>query len=133
MMAPLLILAACNEDLTVPTPVQQPPSVNVTQVVNVNLGNPTGSPSPGTGGPVDEVKVVMPFGENCPAGIAPANAQRTVRVGCSAFITCTPKCIVDGAQVDCSPAVHGPKPDFFGIQDGAAYGTFSVHDDNPFN
>jgi hypothetical protein len=108
--------------------------INNNQTTTVAGGGPTTAPSPGsTTGGIVEVRVPM-VGENCPSGVTPVGVQRQIRVGCSAFVTCTPKCKDAGGNlVDCPPSVHGPAPSFFNIQSGSSYASFSTWDDNRFN
>lgn len=92
-------------------------------------GNPSGpSVVPVPAGSVAAV-VVSKFGEDCPDGVSPTNNPTTVRVACTARVTCTPK-LADGS--DAPPAVHGPAPDFFGVVSGAQYFS-TVSEENAFN
>lgn len=96
---------------------------------NNGQGGPSASPSPGTGnGVIASVKVVQ-FGEACPTGKTPSGEDRSVRVGCSKHLTCTPF-LSDGSPAP--PAVHGPAPEFFGLIAGGTSASASQQDE-PFN
>ena len=85
---------------------------------------PSVIPSPSSG--IASVSVGK-YGEDDCAN--PSNNPTTVRVGCTARLTCTPK-LADGT--DAPPAVHGPAPDFFGPTSGAQFFSW-VQDENLFN
>lgn len=124
--AALLCLSSCNPiPPTEPTPI----SIDITNNNTNNNGNPTtgASPLPG-GGVIASVKTTQ-FGETCPQGTAPSGEDRSVRVGCTKHLTCTPF-LSDGTPA--GPAVHGPAPEFFGIISGGQFATASQQDE-PFN
>lgn len=128
-----LLLGALAALVAYACTIQLPTSPAPTQIQTVVIGGATGptgagSPSPGAG-TIHSVKVSQ-FGEGrCNSGVSPANQSRTVRVGCVAFITCTPK-RVDGT--DASEVEHGPKPDFFGVTSGGVF-VVAMSTENPFN
>lgn len=95
--------AACTED--------QPAGPSQLIVINTNTntqtqggGTPTATPSPGLTRP-DSVGVGF-FGGTCPAGsgkVAPGNGGTQLPVGCTGFLTATPK--KNGAPMP--PEQHG--------------------------
>lgn len=87
---------------------------------------PVTSPSPGEGGSglIDVVKVGA-FG-SC-AGVT---ADRTIKVGCTIPVTCTPKS-ADGKLLP--PSVTGSQPDFFGVSSGAQFVRAAPWEDEAFN
>lgn len=90
---------------------------------------PTASANP-QGGSVATV-TINAFGEACPAGVAPANQNRTVRVGCNLSVTVNPR---DGAgQVIFNLAVTGGAPDYFRAAPTSSAATFTQDATNPFN
>ncbi len=113
----LLISPACQPP-TGPAPVTV---INQNKNINNIGGQPSPSPSPGTigSGTIHTVKLVQ-FGETCPpgSGLSISGQSRSVRVGCTANLTCTPK-RRDGT--DASPEEHGPAPDSFGVTSGTVY------------
>jgi hypothetical protein len=138
IFAAVLAAAALGAACDWPTKPDVSQDVDVNVTINAPASpaptpSPSPSPSPATGTvAIGEVRVPL-VGENCPAGITPANAQRTLRVGCSGFITCTPKVRnADGTLRDALPHEHGAAPRSFGITAGAG-ATFAVWPSNPFN
>lgn len=116
---------ACNVNVNknVNGPTEPKPSPNASP-------SPSPSPSPSSSpaaGTITLVKVTE-VGESCPAGVQPATAQRAVRVGCSAFITCTPFVGDRPATV----AEHGPAPTAYGITSGSG-ATFTPWPSEAFN
>lgn len=100
-----------------------------TSTNNNGQSGPNASPSPGTGsGSIASVKVVQ-FGETCPAGKAVSGEDRSLRVGCTKHLTCTPF-LTDGSPAP--PAVHGLAPDFFGLTAGGTSAT-AAQQDEAFN
>lgn len=104
-----LLSVTCTQTITVTGP-----DINVP----INLG-PTPSPSGSPGGSAncpkdgqatkpDSVKIAQ-FGESGCSN--PSGAQRSVRVGCTAAITCSPLIGGQQAPTGCFP----PDPDFFGL------------------
>lgn len=90
-------------------------------------GGSSASPAPG-GGTITHVKVTQ-FGEDCPSGTSPSGADRSVRVGCTKNLTCTP---FVGPNEPASPTIHGPAPDFFGVVNGGPAAQVTVPSE-PFN
>lgn len=107
VLAVLLVSIGCGENPT-------DPSVININIHNDNQNNNGGGtpPSPGTGaGKIkpDSVKIAQ-FGES--GCTNPSNAERSVRVGCMAAITCSP--LIGGQQ---APAGTFPdSPDSFTLQ-----------------
>lgn len=123
-MAVLLAHQACNIEL--------PGTTTVVTTTQTQSGTPEASPSPGTQAnlPPGSRIVVADFGEQCSGGLTQATDPNTVRVGCVAILTCTPK-LPDGT--DAPPALHGPAPAFFGPISGSQNVDFHQWDSNPFN
>jgi len=119
-----LFVAACGDtyiDIGAPTQV-------VTQTQGGGSGGKDGEQD-GTGqGVVTSVKVTQ-FGEHCPSGTASSGEDRSVRVGCTKWLTCTPF-VAPG--VEAAPSVHGPTPDFFGVVAGSQHADVTIPS-NPFN
>lgn len=121
----LLVLVGCERGPTTPG------DVNVN--VNVNVGQPTPAPSssPEAGGTVSRVGVGKVAGaESCPANVQPSGRGDAVRVGCTAFLTCSPYDSANRELFD--PASIGTAPDSFGLVGGDAV-TVAPHGTNPFN
>lgn len=124
---PLIVLAlgSCNDD-PIPTAA---PTFNLTFNVNQIVHAPTPT-TPGTGvgqpGRVTSISIGK-FGEQDCAN--PTGQPGTVRVGCRAKLTCTPKC---GGR-DCTPQEHGERPDFFGATKNEARVRVEPDDQNAFN
>lgn len=78
---------------------------------NGSGGEPGAPASPVPSGAIDHVKVTQ-FGQSC------GEEGRNISVGCQKFLTCTPF-FADGTLVP--PAIHGPRPDFFGVIEGAQF------------
>ena len=101
-----------------PTQPTQPPNITIIAGNgNGNISNPGGTPSspaPGSNGAIATVKVGA-FGITCPGSVKLPNSDRTIPVGCTMAVTCTPK-DVNGQLV--GPAVTGPSPDFFDAVNG---------------
>lgn len=91
-------------------------------------GGPQASPSPTASGSIALVKVVQ-FGETCPQGVSVSGEDRSVRVGCTKHLTCTPF-LSDGSPAP--PAVHGPAPEFFGLIAGGTSAS-AAQQDEAFN
>lgn len=109
ILAVALMVAAlsvsCAED-PVPT---GPQPITIT-INNNQIVYAPGATTPGTGaGQAGKVTAVS-IGKYGEEGCANASGSPgTVRVGCTAKLTCTPKC---GSR-DCSPDEHGSAPTFF--------------------
>lgn len=129
-MAALVVVlqVACT-----PTQPTQPPNITVIAGNgNGNISNPGGpsSPAPGSNGAIATVKVGA-FGITCPGSVKLPSSDRTIPVGCSMAVTCSPK-DVNGVLV--SPAVTGPSPDFFDAVTGKGNVVrVSAWDNEPFN
>jgi hypothetical protein len=85
---------------------------------------PSGSPGSSGDGLVAIVKVGA-FG-SC-AGVT---ADRTIKVGCTIPVTCTPKA-ADGSLLP--PSVTGLSPDFFGVVSGSQFVRVAPWDDEAYN
>ena len=99
-----MALCACDE--AVP-PTAPSSNVTVIQQVNTNIGTqpspaPGATPDPSVTG-FDEIRVGI-FGHNVQCPNPPRNGENIVRLGCTAYITATPK----RGGVDVPPSVHGP-------------------------
>lgn len=95
---------------------------------NNQVSGPSGvvSPSPGAeaGGLIATIKIGA-FG-SCPG----VSADRTIKIGCTIPITCTPKA-ADGTLLP--PSVTGAAPTFFGVKSGSQFVRAVPWDDEPFN
>lgn len=121
--AAILPSLGCN-----PTP-NDPSSIYI-QNTNTNIQGGAPSPSPDAGGalpPGSSVPVFTVGGGSCPSGGTAMPNSGTLKLGCSVWVTCTPKG-PDG--VDLSEAVHGPNVNWNVI--GAAL-RLVPRGDNPFN
>jgi hypothetical protein len=128
-----LVCAAAVASLACQQPLPTGGDINISNVnTNSNQqgqgGGPSASPSPGAGGSITLVKVVQ-FGETCPQGTSPSGEDRSVRVGCTKHLTCTPF-LSDGSPAPV--AVHGPAPEFFGLTAGGTSAT-AAQQDEAFN
>lgn len=103
-------LVGCGENPTDPSVI----NINIHNDNQNNNGGGTPSPSPNASSrKPDSVKIAQ-FGESGCA--SPSGAQRTVKVGCTAAITCSP--LIGGAQ---APAGTFPEaPDSFGLKDASS-------------
>lgn len=130
VLAALIGSAACTP--VQPTP---PPSSNTasnTNTIVLVIGGPAGPtlPTPTSAAKPDIVKVTQ-FGETCPDGKQPSGQDRSVRVGCSKALTCSPKCKqTDGAYIDC-PVPQGASPDEFRVFSGEDRISFTAAGENP--
>lgn len=97
---------------------------NVNQTVTGPGALPSASPGAGGDGLVAIVKVGA-FG-SC-AGVT---ADRTIKVGCTIPVTCTPKA-ADGSLLP--PVVTGLAPDFFGVVSGSQFVRAAPWDDEAYN
>jgi len=103
--APIVVVIPIGNPLApAPTPAATPaPAPNPTP-------NPTPAPAPTAtpkpdAGPIDSIRVGF-FGISCKNGkTAPRNGERKLPVGCTGFVTATPK---DKNNVDVPAKVHGP-------------------------
>lgn len=86
---------------------------------------PVATASPGAGDGLVAVVKVGAFG-SC-AGVT---ADRTIKVGCTIPVTCTPKS-ADGQLLP--PAVTGLSPDFFGVVSGSQFVRAAPWDDEAYN
>jgi len=106
-----------------------PTIITVNQEQGQGNTGPTASPSPGTSGPVEAVRVSTFGTETCPGGGSPATEANSVRVGCFQPLTCTP--LLAGG-VPAPPGAHPPAPEAFVIILGdAAAELLAV--ENPYN
>jgi hypothetical protein len=99
-------------------PDDPPPSITQQVNVVVNTGptapTPSASPSVAPGGvPVPPGAVarvtLTQFGETCPAGVPASGVDRSVRVGCTKFLTCTPRTADGQDAVSVYPSL---RPDY---------------------
>lgn len=103
---------------------------NTNTATNNSGGNPTASPSPGAGGSVASVGIGK-FGEACPAGVAPSGLGDSVRVNCTAFITCSPKSASGQEIFDLG--IIGPAPESFVATEGNDQSVTVQVASNPYN
>jgi hypothetical protein len=109
------------------------PNIDLSQHGSTSEDPPSTNPSPGQVG-FDEIRVGI-FGHTAGCANAPTNGQNTVRLGCTANATATPK--LNGVEV--SSTVHGPSCIWYldGQRvDGLASSNvvaLSVDSGNPFN
>lgn len=111
-----------------PYPPTTPSSTTVNQNVNVNLGGPTASPSPGAGGAVARVGIGKVSETGC---ATPSGSGDAVRVGCEAFLTCSP--FSASGQEIFDPAIIGPAPDTFAVVSGQDNASCTQRQSNGFN
>lgn len=129
LVLPLLALGsvACERVPTAPAPVV----VNVT-VNQIQGGNPTASPAPGSSSGVASVDINGFFdGEACPAGIQPANQTKTIRAGCNLAVTVNPKDA--NGKVIHDTTVSGVAPDYFQQAGDSSAATFTQDGGNQYN
>lgn len=129
----LVALGACAP--TVPDPVPSPgTTINIsgnTGTINIGNGNGGGA-SPAPNNPADvfveSVKITeIAPGDRCPAGtLSSEPVPRTLRVGCSTTLTCTPF-DKNGNEL---PHEHPPTLESFGVVDGAQFVTDSEAQDD---
>lgn len=122
----LLLLIGC-----VPPPTEPDGGTNVNTNVNVNI-NPGGgsSPAPGTPGTVASVGIGKVSGaETCPVGTAPSGRGDAVKVGCAAFLTCSPKDSTGKELFEGIPQA----PESFEVISGAQYVIVGPHGSNAYN
>ena len=118
-----LAMLGCN-----PYPPSAPSSTTINQNVNVNLGTPGASPSPSAGGAIARVGI----GKVSETGCAnPSGRGDAVRVGCEAFLTCSP--FSASGQEIFDPAIIGAAPDSFQAVSGQDNATFIQRQSNAFN
>lgn len=96
---------------------------NVNQTVTGPGALPSASPAGGDG--LVAIVKVGAFG-SC-AGVT---ADRTIKVGCTIPVTCTPKA-ADGSLLP--PVVTGLSPDFFGVVSGSQFVRAAPWDDEAYN
>ena len=122
----LIAMFGCGEE----SPTTPTPAGGVTIVINntqTQGGAPSPSPEPGAGGAIASVRVGI-FGQDCSSGRVPNNAERLIRVGCTAHLTATPK---DANGVDVGAPIHGPDAAWtVSVNPGVLEVTFPG---NPFN
>lgn len=117
-------------------PPTEPGDIVITNNNTNNNGQPGGgaspSPSPGAGTVIARVGVGQ-FGERCPAGVSPSGDGRssTVRVNCTAFITCS--AYSPSGQEHFDLAVIGPAPEEFRATAGEGAIVQTQAASNPYN
>jgi hypothetical protein len=124
----VLITAAC-------APPAGPTIVNVTQTVTINgkSGTDPGETSKAKGSVKSETKSVtvngFVNGEKCPSGIAPANDNHKIRLGCDLAVTVNPR-RADGSVIQDDNA---PPVDYFALATGQDVVTFTQSGSNSYN
>ena len=119
------LMSACN---------QQPPTV--IEITNTNTNTQGGTPSPAPSSSPDATGDVATvgigkFGEACPAGTAPSGIGDAVKVGCTAFITCSPR-DAEGREIF-NLQIIGPEPTEFRAVEGEGTTVRSQVPSNPYN
>lgn len=115
-----------------PYPPTGPSNTTVNQNVNVNVGQPGASPSPGAGGSVARVGIgKVSGGESCPAGTQPSGLGDSVRIGCTAFLTCSPYSASGQELFDL--AIIGAAPEKFDATSGGSLVQITPHASNGYN
>jgi hypothetical protein len=124
------LVTGCSKTVVIPVgPTGGGTNQSTTVNVNVGQGAPTGT-QPGAPGAssITLVKVTQ-FGETCPSGASPSGVDRSVRVGCTKALTCTP---FSGTVPTDTEALRIPVQFF-----DATAGTFDTaqvqHTGNPYN
>ena len=118
-----LVFVSC-----VPPPTAPEGGTTVNQVVTVNVGQGGPGASPSPGGSVARVSI----GKVSETGCAnPSGRGDAVRVGCEAFLTCSPFSASGTELFD--PAIIGPAPDSFAPVSGQDNGAFVQRQSNGFN
>lgn len=124
----VLFTAACQ------TPAG-PTIVNVTQTVTINgqSGTDPGETNKAKGSVKSETKSVtingFKDGEKCPSGIAPANQNGKIRLGCELAVTVNPR-RADGSVIQDDNA---PPVDYFVLATGQDVCSFSQSSSNSYN
>lgn len=133
IVAGLLTLAgavACT-----PTEPSPPSQINIdihNDNQNNNGGGPTASPSPGAGGAVARVGIgKVSGGESCPPNVQPSGRGDAVKVGCTAWLTCSPY-NAQNIELFNEPDI-GTAPETFALVSGSEFATAGPHGTNQFN
>jgi hypothetical protein len=127
VVAALSLLTGCGDHIT---------NVNLdldqTQAPPAPAPTIAPSASPSSGGAVAAVTINgFHEGENCPAGIAKANAEKSVRAGCTLDVTVNPR-RADGTVIR-DTNITGLVPDYFRRVDSSGAGTFVQDSGNQYN
>lgn len=118
---------ACEKVPSSPTPVV----VNVT-VNQIQGGNPSASPAPGSASGIASVEIhAFDDGESCPASIQPAATTKTVRAGCTLAVTVNP--MDANGKVIHDTAIAGVAPDYFQEAGESPAATFTQDGGNQYN
>ena len=100
-IAPIVIVVPISNPAAMPTTPAPAPTATPAPA-------PTATPAPDRG-PIDSIRVGF-FGISCKNGkTAPRNGERRLPVGCTGYVTATPK---DKNNVDVPLSVHGPDIDW---------------------
>ena len=121
-----LVVVSCN--WPPPTGPDGGTTVNVNQ--NVTIGQPDPNASPSPGGSVARVGVGK-VAETCPVGTQPSGLGNALRVGCTAFLTCSPYSASGQELFDV--AIIGVAPESFEAISGGSVVQVGPHGSNPFN
>lgn len=107
--APIVIVVPISNPAVAPTtPAPAPGPTPAPAPTATPAPAPTAVPAPDRG-PIDSVRVGF-FGISCKNGkTAPRNGERRLPVGCTGYVTATPK---DKNNVDVPLSVHGPDIDW---------------------
>lgn len=105
-LVPIVVVVPIANPVTTPTPAPAPAATPTPAPAPEPRATPTPAPDPNPDkGPIDSIRVGF-FGISCKNGkTAPRNGERRLPVGCTGYVTATPK---DKNNIDVPLRIHGP-------------------------